>query len=348
MSNEKTDLMQSMFGVFGKKAEDTVFKKEPEAGGVLFSPDPKNSPGQTFRGVVKFIPNLNDLEHMTVQKVSYWISDGAGFRFDSAKSVSKYEHCPVADKYWELKGSDDARVKALAENIRYSSNTFALVQVIKDLTNPENDGKFMVWNLPVAIQKKITAIMYPTKEDVDMGAVANNIFDPINGVVMTLKIPIKTVTENGRTSEYRDYDECKFEEKLPKTIILTGQKSQVVLSEDATELQAQKEQIIEAILAGPNLQDYAYKTPSEDQMKRVLQSLANISGQPLADDKPAKTDAPAQQAPAANDAHATNEAPVQQATATNVEIREPAQQAPAATAPDADAELLKSLGIDTE
>ena len=139
----KDAVMQSMFGVFNKPASETKFKKEDDAsGGVMFKPDPKNSPNQVFRGVVKFLPNLHDMENMTVTKTTYWVPEGAqgGFTYDSPKSIGKYEKCIVADKYWELSGSDDARLKALAKKINYSKKTYALVQVVKDLGKPENDG----------------------------------------------------------------------------------------------------------------------------------------------------------------------------------------------------------------
>lgn len=353
MSDQKKAVMESMFGVFNKPAETVKFKQEEEtSGGMFFNPDPKNAPNQTFMAVVKFLPNLHNMENMTVTKVTYWVPEGAdlkgGFRYDSPKSLGKYEKCIVADKYWELKESDDARQKAKAKKLSYSKKTFALIQVIKDLQKPENNGKIMVWELPVAIQKKIDSIMYPSKEEVDLGAVANNVFDPANGQVMTLKIGVKTVTENGKTSEYRDYDDCKFMDKLPTTMLVPGQEKQMVLSSDAAELQKQQEEMLELILAGPNLQDYAYKALTEDGLVRVQKALANLSGvvfeenapasesQPAAENQPAEnSSAPAENAPEAP-AETKAEAPAQNAASTT--------ESQSAAADEDDA-LLKDLGL---
>ena len=329
----KDAVMQSMFGVFNKPASETKFKKEDDAsGGVMFKPDPKNSPNQVFRGVVKFLPNLHDMENMTVTKTTYWVPEGAqgGFTYDSPKSIGKYEKCIVADKYWELSGSDDARLKALAKKINYSKKTYALVQVVKDLGKPENDGKIMLWDLPVAIQKKIDSIMYPSKEDIDMGAVANNIFDPMLGFAMTLKIGIKTVANpNGSTSEYRDYDDCKFEEKLPTTMVVTGEKTQLKLSADESELLKQQESMLNTILAGPNLQDYAFKAPTEDVLNRVRKAFVELTGSEPVAETPAQVAQPVAETPA--------------------QVAQPVNgNAVANSTTDEDAELLASLGLSND
>lgn len=333
MSDQKDSLMQDMFGVFNKKAEEVTLVTEQEGGNNYFNPDSKKSPNQTFRGVVKFLPNLHDLDNMMVEKITYWVPEGdKGFRFDSAKSIEKYADCPVNEAYWTLKNSDNAMHKAAAAKIKYNRNTYVLVQVLKDLTTPENSGKIMVWNVPFAIQKKIKAKMYPSKEDIDMGAVPNNVFDPINGLPMNLKIPIKSVTENGKTMEFRDYDECNFTTD-PVGVILEGEKAPLKMSSDAEEAKAQQASILKTILAGPNLQDQAYQAPKPELLTRVHNALAAISG-----GTPVKTEVKTE-----TKAEVKAETSEAEAPETKAEVK---TEASVDTSKDANDQVLKDLGFD--
>jgi hypothetical protein len=340
MSDQNDALMQDMFGVFNKKADEVNLVKEQEGGSAFFNPDAKKSPGQIFRGLVKFIPNLHDLNNMMVEKVTYWVPEGdKGFRFDSAKSLEKFADCPVNDAYWDMKNSDDARLKAAAEKIKYSRNTYVLVQVIKDLTNPDNNGKIMVWNVPFAIQKKIKAKMYPSKEDIEMsGAVANNVFDPINGLPMNLKIPIKTVTENGKTSEFRDYDECTFA-NAPVGVILDGEEKPLVISDNPEEAKKQQEAILKTILAGPNLQDQAYKTPSEAEFTRVHNAIAALRG-----GQPVQTQAQTQTKAQTQTQEVKTEAKVE--TKAEEPVKQEAQAEVQSENAQGDKDILSELGFD--
>lgn len=282
MSTENAkSIAESMFGVFGKKAEDIKVKDESTGGGSnFFNPDAKSAPNKIYRAVIKFLPKLYDLENPnkteTVETISYWVPEGqAGYRYTSPKSIGKMEKCPVADKFWEWKGSGDARLEALTKKLGYKRQFFALIQVVEDQAKPENNGKIFLYDVPYSIQKKIHEVMYPTKEDIKMGAVANNIFDPLDGWPLVMKVGIKDTGEG----EYRDYDSCSFNDKLSTRMIVDFTKEPLVPADkpaNEEELMAYQNAALEAILAGPSLADVEYKPLTEELIARTKKALAAL------------------------------------------------------------------------
>lgn len=317
MSTEANEnaIVESMFGVFGQKVEDVVLKEE-DGGSTLpmFKPDPTTTPNKKWLGIVKFLPNLEDLKHPTVEKVTYWMEDpttSTGFRYESPKSLGRFEKCPVASAYHAWSKSDDARLKAQAKKLNYSKKCHALVQVVKDLQNPENNGKIFYWNLPVKIQKMINSKMYPTKEDIDMGEVEHNPFDPFIGQTMTLKIG---VGEHGR-----DWDECSWSKPdVPTTMILEGETTPLKLSSDANELKEQQQKALQTILNGPKLSVMTYEPADDATVKKVNQILAIMAGEPVNADEPdtqGQTEKPAEQPAAQASAEQPAEKPTEQPAA---------------------------------
>lgn len=348
MSVEAKKIMADMFGVFGQKAEDVKISSSEQSGSsVFFNPSPKDCKDQVWRGIIKFLPHLNgDLSTMTVKKVQYRVPEGekGSFVYDSPKSINKYENCIVADAYWSMFGSEDPRLKKLSKRIRYSNPTFALVQIIVDQHKPENNGKIMVWDLPKAIEKKINEAMYPSKEDVEIGKEANNVFDPINGLPMILKIGIKSADG----SEYRDYDSCDFttNAKISKLPIIAGEdKQREAVPAEAEALQAYQNAIIETILAGPNLADYGYKAPTEEILTRVTKALNALQGATVVEDeaKP-ETAQPVTAQPVAETAQPVT-AQTAATEATQPATAQPVTAQPATTTPvtSADDDLLNDI-----
>lgn len=277
------DIAQSMFGVFEQKAQDVTFDKGVEGGSIMFNPQAKDAEEQTWRGIVKFIPNIfsEGMNKHIIKKTSYWISDGdggnGGVRWDSPRSIG--EKCLVNDKYWELKNSKNVMLQEKAKNIVYQPRTFALIQIIRDMQDESNNGKIMVWALPQAIEKRINEQMFPSKKDVEMGAEANNVFNPVEGYPMSLRITVENVERDGKPVMYRNYDSCKFQNKA-LGIIVEGEDKPVKLSEARTS-KAIQTQMIETMKKGANLQDYAYVEPTEKDEKNVREALeALVTGKP--------------------------------------------------------------------
>ena len=333
MSEQANDkLLEDMFGVFNKEAKDINLGTQEEGSSDFFNPDSKNSPNQTFYGMVKFLPNLEG-ERQLITKIRYWVPEGdQGFMFDSPKSLGKYEDCPVANTFWALKGSKNVMEQEKAKKIVWKPSAYALVQIIMDKTTPANVGKVMLWKIPQAIEKKINAKMFPTKEDVEMGKEANNIFDPINGAPMALKIPIEKKGE----AEYRNYDECNFVDRvLP--MIIEGESKPATLPTDATELRAVQMKMLETIKAGPSLNGLAYEPATAETLTRVQNALAALTGTAVEAKAEAKPEAKAEAKPEAKPEATEPEA--------KAEATEPEAEQTADTS-KSDAALMKELGLD--
>lgn len=294
-----------LFGIFNKPVESMsgVRKGEEDEGGSnlsMFKPDPTKSDDKVWRGTIKFLPNIKDQNHPMVKKVTYWLSDPRGaaghgkFRYDSPKSTGKYAKCQVADKYWAWKESKDARLIKLSGKLSYNKKAFALIQVLVDAQNSDNNGKIFIFELPVKLQNMIESKMYPSQADIDNGDTAENVFEPFIGPVMNLKVGLKVA--DGET--FRDWDACEWHKKnFGMTIdgkLLVENLSDIknpkivtrLLPTDPEELLELKKATIEVLKSAPDLDEFKYVAPSDEMQKKVAEVLQLMAGQPVNADEP--------------------------------------------------------------
>lgn len=321
-------VVDAMFGIFGQGVEEmSGIRKDEDDGGdglQMFKPDPNKSDDKMWRGLIKFIPNIEDAKNPIVRKTSYWMEDPRGaaghgsFRFDSPKSLGKRENCPVAAKYWEWKDSDDARLKKQATKLSYSRKAFALIQVLVDFQNPDNNGNIYAFNLPVKIQNMIEAKMYPSQQDIEAGEIAENVFNPLNAPVMMLKIGLKTVKD----SEFRDWDGCTWHKTnlgmmvdgkvlVKDESVKVGKNPVMLLPTDPKELQELQMSIVNTLKEAQSLKEFKYTAPNAETLRKVNEILAVMAGQPINDE----SDAPVDQKPAKEEAKAETKAEVKKESA---------------------------------
>lgn len=106
---------------------------------------------------------------------------------------------PIQEKWaalWNSGQKDEAR--RYARSTRYIAN----IKVIKDPKNPANEGKIFLFDMSQTLGEKIKSILTPNDQELALGAVAKNLFDPINGYNFKL---IATKGANGFT-EYSKSD----------------------------------------------------------------------------------------------------------------------------------------------
>lgn len=106
---------------------------------------------------------------------------------------------PIQEKWsalWNSGQKDEAR--RYARSTRYITN----IKVIKDPKNPANEGKIFLFDMSQTLGEKIKSILTPNDQELALGAVAKNLFDPINGYNFKL---IATKGANGFT-EYSKSD----------------------------------------------------------------------------------------------------------------------------------------------
>lgn len=110
--------------------------------------------------------------------------------------LSRDEKCPVCDSNIADRKSGDPALKARAKNRNNRDKYLVNVLVIKDIINPENNGKVLWWEMPLYVFNMIEAKRNPPPNpaaafsDEPVAAVESiNVFHPVKGVnfVLTMK-----------------------------------------------------------------------------------------------------------------------------------------------------------------
>lgn len=96
--------------------------------------------------------------------------------------------CPVSERWQELynEGTQEAKEKAkmFARKIKYVTN----IKVINDPANPDNNGKVFLWEFGTKLLDKFLAKMNPGADDLALGIKPVELYNPIAGANIMLKI----------------------------------------------------------------------------------------------------------------------------------------------------------------
>lgn len=285
VENVENDVMGNMFGIFNQAPENIVTEAVvEESNRSMLKIDPKKADDGTYRAVIRLVPNVFDPVNHVVRQTTYWLpgTTGKGFSYLSPKTKGKYESCAVADRYWEWMGSKDARLIKLAKSkIQYNRKAFVVVQVLMDMVNAKNNGKFFLLNLPIKLQKMIDAKLHPSEDDIKLGESPVNVFDPMSAPTMTLKVAMKKVTKDNVTNEYRDWDACIWNDKLAP--IVDPETAKKFKDEEGNDLEGEALQkaIVGTLMEVANLKSYKYEDPSEAVLTKVKNALDALEGMPV-------------------------------------------------------------------
>lgn len=96
--------------------------------------------------------------------------------------------CPIKEHYLALMAEGTDEAKNEAKNFSRKTKFIANIMVVKDPANKENEGKIFLFEFGVKILDKINAWVKPSQAELDMDQVPMNVWDPINGHNITLKI----------------------------------------------------------------------------------------------------------------------------------------------------------------
>lgn len=110
--------------------------------------------------------------------------------------------CPVQEHYMALKaeGTDEALKES--ENFKRQTKFYANIMVVKDPSNPENEGKMFLWEFGTKMKDRIVSWLKPTQEELDMGEEAKDLYNPMNGYSIKLKIK--------KQGDFFSYDETSL------------------------------------------------------------------------------------------------------------------------------------------
>lgn len=98
------------------------------------------------------------------------------------------EDCPATQLWSTLynQGTEEAKkeAKTFSRKVEYIAN----VKIIKDPANPQNEGKIFLWTFGTKLKDKIAAAMNPSETDIKMGEVKKQVFHPMLGCNLKLKV----------------------------------------------------------------------------------------------------------------------------------------------------------------
>jgi len=154
--------------------------------------------------LIRFVPSSDGKFFVKMTRIN--ARKGANNRFCkdwSPISIGKSD--PFNEKFLELwKEGKKTEAKKLGRQERYIAN----IKVLKDPTNPENEGKFFLLDMSKTLFTKLKDAIKPSEDEmaIDPDLKPKRVFDPVNGNNFLLKV------KNGE-NEIPTYVDSKFSDK---------------------------------------------------------------------------------------------------------------------------------------
>lgn len=154
--------------------------------------------------VIRFLPPVGDEEKNMVELHSHNFKGPNGWfikNCPTTKNIGK--PCPVCEANKELWASNDEKLKKIASSRKRKLSYISNILIIKDPSNPENEGTVRLFKYGKKIYDKIIAAAKPVFED-----------DPtINAFDMWLGADFRLKAQTD--GSYRSYDSSEFSSPNP-------------------------------------------------------------------------------------------------------------------------------------
>jgi hypothetical protein len=174
-------------------------------------------------GEEKIVPFIKVYEH------NINLGDYGSKRFYSAESPSSIgQPCAVSDLFRELGKFGTEEAEELKKHIRRSTKFISNVYIVNDVVKPENNGQFRLWKFGKKLLDKFNEAGNPSAEDLALGAEPINVWDPIKGA----DIKIKMVKSGG----FYNYDSTEILAKKPLKEFANGDELKEWLKEKTIDL----------------------------------------------------------------------------------------------------------------
>jgi len=238
----------------------TLARDENDNGGAIIRllPDPEGTPFiQLFNHAFQSFDNVN-------KKKRWYINN-------SPQTVGA--ECPASDLWSALfnEGSEEGKLEA--KNFSRKIQFYTNIKVIKDPSNPANDGKIFVWKFGTKLKDKIMAALQPSDTDIAMGEEPKQLFNPITGCNIKLKIQkaagflnYDATTIEGVSSIYPDGETAKAD------IIENAHKLSEFNSPDAFETYEELLKKMKYVL-----ECYSPKNLTAERFAQVVNPIINVA-----------------------------------------------------------------------
>ena len=257
---------------------DDLEKDEKKKGNYAneFKPNPNDAKDSVYRALIRPVYWLDNPKKSYIPKTTFYFdkndgNDTGNNFFDSAYSVE--DECLAMNTFFDLKrsGKENARDEQLAKEIRPKSSFFYLVLVESDTTNPENEGKLMVYKAPIQVHKIIQGAINVSDEDKKIGKTPCNIFDPFKGKSLRLSInKVGTNWNYNGTVQFADAGPVQF---------------------DGGHLTVDKKDAFMELLKEGNelMKPYIYQKMPDDRYRLLLSIISEKTGKTFGSIKPTST-----------------------------------------------------------
>jgi len=136
------------------------------------------------------------------------------------------EPCPASELWSALYNAGTDEGKEEARNFSRKINFYANVKVIKDPANPQNEGKIFIWKFGPKLKDKFMAALNPSEADRQMGEEPKQLFNPLTGCNIKLKIK--------KAAGFLNYDDTTIE--ASSSIYPDGETAKADIIENAHKL----------------------------------------------------------------------------------------------------------------
>jgi len=129
--------------------------------------------------LIRFMPDSERAMIQRMFKVNSTITKNGKKRFVSEFSPTSIgQPDPFQEKWQDLWNSGDKDgAKMFGRGIRFVAN----IKVLKDPANPENEGKFFMYEMSGTMKDKIQSAIDPSEQDRSLGKTPKELFNPLQG-----------------------------------------------------------------------------------------------------------------------------------------------------------------------
>lgn len=114
--------------------------------------------------------------------------------------------CPASELWSALYNQGSNEAKEEAKQFSRKMNYYVNILVVKDPLNPENDGQIKLWKFGTKLFDKFMAALNPSEQDRAMGEQPKELFNPLTGNNIKLKIK--------KANGFFNYDDTTIEQAV--------------------------------------------------------------------------------------------------------------------------------------
>ena len=112
------------------------------------------------------------------------------------------EKCPASSLWSALYNIGTEEGKKEARKFSRKISFYTNIKVIKDPANPQNEGKIFLWKFGTKLKDKFMASLEPSESEIAMGEEPKQLFNPLSGNSIKLKIK--------KVAGYLNYDDTEI------------------------------------------------------------------------------------------------------------------------------------------